>query len=368
MLEPKIRILHVLGCLDCGGAENLIMNVYRNIDKNKFEFNFLIHTDRECYFTNEVENLGGKIYNAPRYQGYNHIQYSMWFDRFFQKYKFDVIHGHMTSTACIYLKFAKKYGMVTVAHSHHTSSGVGIVGKAKEHVQLKAKKFADYRFACEKNAGKWLFAHDSFQVIKNGIQSEKYMFDNKVRIRIRNEFGLDDETMLYGHVGRFNTPKNHKFLLKIFHEIKKKNKNSKLMLVGDGNLKSDIQTQIRDLDIKDDVIFTGIRSDVHELLMGMDVFIFPSLYEGLGIVLIEAQATGTISFASTEVPKEANITGSVTYISLKDDAEKWAAEIVQSKVLVNREQYVKNIEDNGYNIINTVQELESFYVRARRRK
>ena len=368
----QIRILHVLGSLDRGGAETMIMNLYRNIDRSKVQFDFLIHTDRECDYNEEIRSIGGKIYSLKRFKGYNLCQYIKQFKDFFIKHpEYEIIHGHMRSTASIYLKIAKSMGRYTIAHSHNTSSGNGISALGKNLIQLPLRYIADYYFACSIEAGEWLFGKkiiksDKFYILKNAIDMGAFVFNQNIRDLKRKELGFED-FFIIGNVGRFHEQKNHYFTLNLFNEFLKEELNSKLVLVGEGELKSEIKKYADELEINDKVIFLDSRSDINELMMSFDVFIFPSKYEGLGIVAIEAQSSSLPTLCSDNVPREVKITDIIRFISL-DDMSKWIKELKKIKnskrKIIKKEDVVKT----GYDIKSSSAFLFKFYVNIYKNK
>lgn len=361
MEEQSVKVLQVLGTLNCGGAENFVMNLYRNIDKSKVKFDFVIHTDQECFFSEEVRKLGGTIYHAPRYRVYNHLQYVAWWKQFLRQQPYDVVHGHMYSVASIYLKVATRLGIKTISHSHNSSNGMGISAQIKNLMQHGIGKVANYKLACGTDAGKWLYGKDSdFVVIHNGIETEKYQYDEVIRHKYREELQLEQHFVV-GHVGRFDEVKNHAFLLQVFREITKLNPQSKLLLVGTGPLKEEIQNQAIQLGIDSNIVFTGIRSDVNQLMMAMDVFCMPSIHEGLPVVLIEAQASGLCSVVSDTIDHNANITQTMQFLSLNKDPSIWAKDLISTKMHPNRELCSDQINALGYGITNAVTYLEKLY-------
>lgn len=365
-MSEVIRILHVFGRLDRGGAETMIMNLYRNIDRTKIQFDFIIHTKDKCDYEDEIRFLGGRIYSIPRYKGKNHREYkNIWNDFLKQHNEYKIIHGHVRSTAAIYLSIAKKYKLKTISHSHNTSSGKGIVAIFKNLLQYPIRYKADYLFACSKSAGEWLFGEKAckskkFYILKNAIDSEKFIFNKEIRIEKRKELNLQDNYVI-GHIGRFHPQKNHDFLINVFKKVHEKNKNSVLLLIGDGELKKSIENNVKKLGIEKNVIFTGGRSDITELLQAMDLFVLPSLYEGLGIVVIEAQASGLHCVVSDNVPKETNITKNVKYISLKESQRYWSQIILKYFEGYNRKNTKDKIIDSGYDIKETSKWIEKFY-------
>lgn len=360
-----IRILHVLGCLNRGGAETMVMNLYRDIDRTKVQFDFIIHTRDKCAYDDEIESLGGKIYRVPRYNGKNHFQYKKAWNIFFQEHpEYKIIHGHVRSTASIYLKIAKKYGLTTIAHSHSTSSGIGFSGIAKNILQYQIRYIADYLFACSESAGIWLFGKkacqkDNFYILNNAIDTQKFIYNQKKRMEKRKEFQLEDKFVI-GHVGRFYGPKNHKFLIDVFKAVHERNNNAVLMLVGDGELQQSIEKKVNDLGLSNNVMFTGVRPDIPDILQFMDVFLFPSLYEGLPVTLIEAQAAGLPCIISDTITNEVCITPYIRPVSLSKTANEWA-EIVISSGKIDRIDTSYYIEKNGFDIRETVEELTMFY-------
>ena len=369
MKEP-IRILHVLGALNRGGTETMVMNLYRSMDRNKIQFDFMIHTTVHCDYTDEILSLGGKIYSVPRYTGKNHFYYKKEWKAFLKEHpEYHILHGHVRSTAAIYLKIANQFGLITIAHSHSTSSGKGIAALVKNIMQLSIRYTADYLFACSLNAGEWLFGKEAtkkenFYEIKNGINVEKYKFNTIMRKSVRKKFGFEDNQLVIGHVGRFCYPKNHEFLVDIFNEVHKERSDSILLLVGDGELRKKIEKKVEKLGLKKSVIFTGVRNDVPDLMQAMDVFVFPSYYEGLGIALIEAQASGLPCFTSENtVPKEtALIIDLVHFVQLEKPAKDWCAEIFfdleKKPVRLNRTFEICN---KGYDIFQNTKRLELLY-------
>ncbi len=367
-MDNPIRILHVLGRLDRGGAETMVMNIYRNIDRSKVQFDFVIHSSDECDYSSEIRDLGGKIHTIARYTGKNHFAYKKSWNEFFkQNANYKIVHGHMRSTASLYLGIARKHGVTTIAHSHNTSSGQGISAVVKNILQYNIKNNSDYFFACSQMAGEWLFGKevckaDNFHIIKNAIDTRQYVFSEKSRNKIRKEFDIEGKFVI-GHIGRFHEQKNHEFLLKVFESLCKFHDDAVLLLCGDGTLKDSIEQSAHMSDLNNKVIFTGVRSDIPELLQAMDVFVFPSQYEGLGIVLIEAQAAGLHCLASDTVPKEAFITDNVEAMSLKESQESWAIKVLDFATCYERKNLSDIIIESGYDILETSKWVQSFYIR-----
>lgn len=362
-----IRILHVFGELNRGGAETMIMNLYRNIDRKNIQFDFIVHTENVCDYDEEIKKLGGKIYRIPRYRGKNHFEYKKAWEKFFSTHsEYKIIHGHVRSTASIYMKIAKKYNKITISHSHSISSGRGFSSLVKNILQYRIRYISDYLFACSKEAGIWLFGRksinkDNFFIVKNSIQAEKFEYDLKTRDEIRKEFNIENRFVI-GHIGRFHPSKNHEFLIDIFKEIYNINKKAILILVGEGDLKQLIIDKVKKLNLEENVLFLGGRSDINRILQGIDIFVFPSLYEGLGIVAIEAQASGLKTIVSNKIPKEAYITDLVEVVDLDEPTYEWARKINKYAHVHNRRSTFKDICNKGYNINETVRWIEKFYI------
>ena len=362
-----LRVLHVIGSMNRGGAETMIMNLFRAVDRKNIVFDFVVHTDQEGAFDQEILELGGRIYHCPRINR-GPVVYDHWWNAFFRHYKdrYKVIHGHLGSTAAIYLRIARKYGLYTIAHSHSSGTDYSLHSMLYKVSAFPTRYIADYFFACSKAAGidrygKAVVNSSRFSVLNNAINSEQFRYDAAVRKKVREEFDLGED-LLIGHVGRFDGPKNQKFLVDIFADLKKKNPDSKLMLVGDGPLKAEVEKQAEELGAAGSVFFTGLRPDVHELMQAMDLIVFPSVFEGLPVTLVEAQSAGLRCIISDKVPAESIIVDElVTVKRLDEDPSAWSDEII-SRSNYDREDTSGIIIQNGYDIYNTARKMEAFYL------
>lgn len=331
-IDNCIRVLQVLGGLNRGGAETMVMNLYRNIDRNKIQFDFIKHTESKCAYDDEIKELGGRIYSIPKYKVYNHFQYKKAWNNFLKKHpEYKIIHGHVRSTATIYLKIAKKYGLYAIAHSHSTSSGKGIKAIIKNMLQFRIRYITDYFMGCSKEANEWLYGKkiansEKCIILHNAIDVEKYTYNEDIRNKLRKELNIKEDEMVVGNIGRFSYMKNHKFLIDIFEKLCK-TENCKLLLVGDGELKNDIQNIVKNKHLENKVIFTGVRSDVNEILQAMDIFVMPSIFEGLPVTLIEAQASGVPSLIANTITKEVDITPLIYRENLKNEPLIWTNKI-----------------------------------------
>lgn len=356
-----LRVLHVFGKMDRGGAESMLMNIYRHINRNLIQFDFVVHSPDDSAYDSEVDALGGKIYYAPRYAGWNHFAYCEWWDYFYETHpEYTITHSHIRSTANIILRYARKHGSFTIAHSHSTSNGRGISAAVKKVFQNGINKYADARFACTNEAGKWLFGNYTYHIINNAIDSSLFIYDSRRREVIRHALSLTDQFVI-GHVGRFVDVKNHGFLVDLFQDIHEKLPNAKLLLVGDGPLKYEIEQKVSALDLSDAVIFAGERSDVPDLMLAMDVFLFPSKFEGLPLTLIEAQASGLYCIVSDTITRNAAVTDLVEYISLLVSKEIWTQKVLDHSISYDRKDKHLEIIQANYDIVYNAEFLESFY-------
>ena len=363
-MEKCIRVLQVVSIMNRGGIENMLMNLYRNIDKNKVQFDFVVHRNIEGDFDKEIEDLGGKIYQAPRYNVFNHFGYLKWWNTFFKNHtEYKIIHSHAYAIASIHLKVAKKFGLKTIVHSHSSSAGKGIKARMKTLLQKRIADIPDYLFSCSDKAGEWLFGYNAiakpnYFLLKNAIDTNKFIYNEKTRVQLKETFGLTDELVI-GHVGNFTEPKNYPFILKICQELISRNSNSKLLLIGNGPLFESVQKQAKELGIIDHIIFTGSRTDVYDVLQVLDFFVFPSLFQGLPVTVIEAQASGLKCFISERITNEVCITNLVTQLPIQN-ASIWAEQILFNVGYIRKD--TKNeISLAGYDIKSTADWLTSFY-------
>lgn len=359
MMSTAIRILQVAGVMNRGGAETMVMNLYRHIDREKVQFDFVTHFDRNGAFDDEIKKLGGIIYHCPQYRVWNHLQYVKWWDSFFRNHsEYRIIHSHVRSSASVYFRIAHRNGLKTIAHSHSTSNGRGVKARTKQMLQKSLERNSDYCLACGENAGKWLFPNKPFTVLNNAIDTQQYAFDPKVREAVRSELQLSDELTI-GVVGSIKGVKNPMGVLDIFEAILRKNSAAKLLWIGDGDMRQAVEDRIKSDGIEDHVILTGVRSDVHRFLQAIDAFIMPSLWEGLPVAAIEAQAAGLQCFFSDRVSTETDLTGRCRFLPI-EQPELWANAILSTDLLHTDTH--QQIIDAGYDIHTTAKWLENFYL------
>lgn len=363
-MEP-LRVLQISFAMDMGGAETLLMNLYRNIDRTKVQFDFLLHCSHESAYEKEILSLGGLIYKIPRYLGYNKFTYERALTAFLKVHpEHIIIHDHLMDSASETLKIAKKLGRITIAHSHAASAPFSLKDIYRFFFRRNLWKIADYRFACSEEAGKWLYRGKAdFMILKNGIDTARFKFNDNIRNSIRNNLGIENKTRVIGIVGRLDAIKNHARLLKIMSSLVSCLHDSVLLIVGDGPLEKELKSTVKKLELDNKVIFTGPRTDVNELLMAMDCFALPSLSEGLGIVLVEAQATGLPCVFSDVVPKDVDLIPELIHrVSLSDSDETWAKTILTSHPLNDRGCAWETVKNEGYDIKNSAEQIQSFYL------
>lgn len=365
-MNKPIRVLHVVVNMNRGGAETLIMNLFRNIDRSKVQFDFL--TCREGVFDREIKELGGTIHRIPYINEVGHFSYIKSLNHFFSKHNdYTIVHSHLNKMSGLVVRAAKKVGIpYCISHSHNTGGEGGILAKGyKWYSGLFIPSNSDYTFACSQAAAKWLFGKKSNEatLLNNGIEPEMFVYSPEVRMMKRKELGISDQLVI-GHVGRFNKQKNHKFLIEVFAEFVKRRPESTLLLCGDGVLRKDIEKRVKELNLEEKVKFLGVRSDIHQLLQAFDVFLFPSLHEGLPVTLIEAQAAGIPCFISDEITNEVDMGLDLMKFLKLTSKDLWVTELEKFKVdkIERHTSKLKMLRDRGYDIKNTVEWLQDFYL------
>lgn len=364
-----IRVLQVFASLDRGGAESMIMTIYRSIDKNKIQFDFVANNNNTEYaFEKEIKELGGRVFYLPRFNFLNFFSYrKAWLTILKNHTEWQIIHGHHTSPAFIYVNIANSLNRLTIVHSHIAAGNKSIKSFIKILTRYPIRYMAKYRFACSRVAAEWMYGKRGLtdQVINNAIKPERFLFNKQVRKEYRRNLNLEDKFVL-GHVGRFEEQKNHNYLIEIFQTAYKKNNNLALILVGDGKLRSDIEKKVFDLGLTSAVHFLGVRPDVPELLQVMDVFVFPSFYEGLPVTLIETQASGLKCFASDTITNEVVLTDLIKFLPLTSSTIIWSDMIIdfleKGSQNVDRLKYQEVIKKSDYNIDKSSAWLQKFYI------
>lgn len=372
--QEPIRVLQIVGRMDRGGIENFVMNVYRNIDREKVQFDFLAHYGREAAFNEEIRAMGGRIYEMPAIRDETHVYYWKVFQyiralkKFFREHpEYRIIHGQMTNTAAIYMPIAKKYGVTTrIAHSHNSHGKVGLLGFVTDILKKPVFRYATDLFACSDAAAKYFYPEKFIRegkvtVVPNAVDAARFRFDPAVREKMRAGFGIAGKKVI-GCVGRFRTEKNQAFLIDVLREAVRLDPDAVLLFAGDGPLEDEVKEKARTMGLSDRVIFLGMRPDIPDVMQAMDVLAMPSLFEGLPVTGIEAQASGLRVVASTGVPDEMDALRMVDFLDLEKGAGEWA-ELLLRRAGEKREDTFEKLRDAGYDIHTMAPWLQEFYLK-----
>lgn len=365
--QEPIRVAQIMGKWLGGGVESVVMNYYRNIDRNKVQFDFICDEDSKYIPKDEIEGLGGKVILIPPYQ--KPFKYHKELKRVLKEGKYKIVHSHISTMSFFSLWAAKSAKVpIRIAHAHSTTNK-----KEKKKNLMKqvlrpfSKVFANRYFCCSELAGRWLFGDKTYDdgkvyLLNNAIDVDKFRYDEKIRREKRKELNIKDNQLVIGHIGRFVQQKNHEFLIDIFNEIHKQNKNAILLLAGDGPLKEDIQDKVKELGLEKNVQFLGQRDDANELYQAMDAFVLPSLYEGLPVVGVEAQAAGLPCFFSTDMTKETKVLDTTQFIKLTKNSKEWAGIILQELEKFTRKDVFKDVTNHNFNIKNEGKKMVKIYI------
>ncbi len=356
------RVVHAVAGMNYGGYETLIINLYRAIDKQKVQFDFISSFDG--VFDKEIVSLGGRIFKIPFITEKGPFAYTKNISKIFSHNKdIKIVHSHMDKFSGMVLRQAKKADIpVRIAHSHSIKNEGGVLFHAvKSYYGSFIENNATDLFACSKPAAEWLFKQNAKDavIIKNGIDLNRFKQSDIIRKEMLNSLGLND-SFVVGHVGRFNEPKNHEFLLSVFNEILKQRHDAKLVLVGDGHKKSSIEQLASKLEITEKVSFLGARNDIEKIMQTFDVFLMPSLYEGVPLTVIEAQSLGIPLVLSDRVSTDSDLTKGVCHLSLETPCDVWAKNVLsitQQPVFECRQ----NVINAGYDINKTADFLTEYY-------
>lgn len=367
--EP-IRVAQIIGKWLGGGVESVVMNYYRHIDRTKIQFDFICDEDSTNIPYEEIEKMGGKVILIPPYQKV--FKYHKKLKEVLKSGGYKIVHSHINTLSVFSLFAAKCAGVpVRIAHSHSTTNK-----KEKKKNLLKqvlrpfSKVFATDYMCCSELAGRWLFGNKEYDngnvyLLNNAIDLDKFKYDEEKRKEKRKELNIEDSTLVIGHVGRFVEQKNHRFLIDIFNEVHKQKENSILLLAGQGPLMEEMKEKVKILGIEDSVKFLGQRNDINELYQAFDVFCLPSLYEGLPVVGVEAQATGLLCIFSDDMTKETKVLDTTEFLSLNQSVEMWGKHILKSFEVYTRKTNQTEIKNNGFDIRNEAKKLSDYYITAR---
>ena len=385
-MNNKIRVLQLVGGGEAiGGVEKMLLNYYSHMDREKVQFDFCFYRESTISL---VENQYGQylqnseIYELSCFKGkssfFGYLKAIPKVKKILKKGKYDIVHINsgrpaLLVTGMIAARLAKT--KIKISHSHSTSGSVqnnSLISKIKKALHKMISNYlvkkSDYLFACSLDAGEYMFGKKAlsspkFIEIRNAIVVEPYIFNEKNRLEIRKEYNVPNNAIVCGHVGRFSEEKNHLLLVDIFEQIHNLIPNSFLWLVGDGALREEVQKAVNNKQLESSVLFFGERKDVNVLMQGMDVFIFPSRYEGLSVTLVEAQAASLPVFASDSISKEHAISHDFFFLSLLEPINEWAKRVVETRKIerINAKDIIRN---SGYDISNEAKKLEDLYLKA----
>ena len=368
MNEP-VRVLQVVAKMERNGYESRIMDIYRNLDRDRIQFDFYTHRKEQGDFDDEIKTLGGMIYYNNPISPWHFPSYLRELNQFFTEHPYDIVHAHLNSYCAWVLFAAKKHGVkVRIAHSRNSGFDPGWKTIFKRASKLFVNIPPTYRFACSKNAGVWLFGKKFLEdanskVIHNAFDCDAFEYNDKTRKEVRDELGLNEEIAVV-NIGRLTPPKNHQMILNVFRAFKQKHPNSKLFLFGDGELIDQIKELSKKLGIHEAVSFMGNRPNVYRYLNGMDVMLFPSIYEGFGTVAIEAQCNGLPVLASDVLPPETNVTDIITYCSLQESVDKWVQLLEEIISNNDRASYCDEMKNAGYDMKINALNMQNFYLNS----
>ncbi len=359
-----IRVLHSVSNMDRGGIETMLMNFYRNIDRSKVQFDFLANKPQPGDYDEEIRQLGGRIFVSPGFMSYRkYVEYMT--DLFKQNPEYKIIHTHNGSLMLYALKSAKNNGIpVRIAHAHATAVPVGLKNEIKKLIRPMIKYVATDYWGCSEAAGKFYFSEKRWsrnhQLIHNAINVGDFVFSEEKRNKIRGEYKFNDKLVI-GHVGRLAPQKNQKKLLEVFSEVLKANSNAHLVIIGTGELEAKLKEYSKELGISNSVTFTGVLSNVNEWYSAFDVFAMTSLYEGLPVVAVEAQAADLPCVLCNTITPEVKITENVKFAGLNDSAGHWAKLILDFKpeARVNR---ADELQKAGYDIKSEAERMQNLYI------
>ena len=361
-----IRVLQIMGIVCGGGVESVIMNYYRNIDKTKIQFDFVIDGYEKSLLDDEILSLGGRVYKVEPYSK-NIFKYMYQIYRIVKDNNYEIVHSNMNTLAVFSLFAAWLAGAkVRILHNHSTAVKSEKLRSVMKYILRPfAPIFANRYMACSFLAGEWMYGKKKMQsgkvkVLNNAIDVDKFTYNPEIRKELRYELNIEKDTLVIGHVGRFMYQKNHDFLIDIFKEIHTQKENSLLLLIGDGPLRQMIEEKVKNYNLQDSIKFLGLRKDVKDLYNVMDVFVLPSWYEGLPVVSVEAQANGLPCFVSDRVSKECKLSSSMNFVSLDKLANHWSKEILNSNF--NRNKNAKQeLKENKFDIHSEAINLMNFY-------
>lgn len=356
------KILQIGMASSLGGIEVFLKNLYDNINHEEFQFDFIDTTPNGICYKEYFERSGCKVYKVTSRRE-NMLKNKKELENIIKNNHYDIIHYHLNTLSYITpIILANKYNIKVIVHSHNEWKGTNLRTAILDQINKKRIiKENVVRLACSEVAGNWIFGKEPYKIIDNGINTLEFLYKKEKREKVRTELNIPESCTIIGHVGAFRYQKNHNFIIDVYYEYLKRNRNSMLILVGEGELKEEIETKVKDLQIEKNVKFLGLRKDVNNILSAMDYFIFPSHFEGLPISLVEAQIAGLPCLVSDTITREIDLTGKIDFISItENDIEKWVQKIINTKT-GNREISLDNPKIKKYDIRNTVNQIENIY-------
>ena len=367
MKEP-IRILMLFTIMDRGGAESMVMNYYRNIDRTRVQFDFMVHREERGAYEDEIETMGGRIYRMIPFHPFTFGKYRKQISAFFDEHpEYRIVHGHCSELGYFVYKEARKRGIpVIIAHAHNSHALFDAKWPFRWYFKHAMRKYITQVFSCGEESAQWLAGKElakSAVLQRNSIDTKVYAYQSSHRKEICQELQLPEDAVIIGHVGRFNLQKNHAFLLDIFRGLVEQCPKAHLLLVGVGELMDEMKAKVAKLGLDEHVHFLGVRSDVPKLLHTMDLFLFPSFMEGLSVSMVEAQTAGLPCVVSDTIPIEVAMTDLVTFVSLKAPVSDWVSKI--QEVLAkesDRTRYPAIITERGYDIQKNAEWLQNYYL------
>lgn len=365
-MSNPIRILEVVNVMDRAGLETMLMNHYRHMDRDLVQLDFLTHRSAEGAYDEEIRDLGGRIFRAPRLFPQNYFAYRRFMHAFFAEHAFPVVHSHIDAMSAFPLALARSCKVpVRVAHSHNDSIDNDIKYPIKEIARKRLPDIATHYWACSEAAGTFLFGDDKrekLHIVKNAIDLSNFAFDEMKRKSVRAELGAFNGQLVIGHVGRFSAVKNQSFLLDVLVALVARGENAMLVLVGDGELRRKVEGKTESAGLSSHVRFLGLRDDISQLVQGFDVLAFPSLHEGIPLALIEAQASGLPVLASDRVSAEALVLQSCAQMGLNDSPDAWAEKLRYLADQGRNNDGIKALTAAGYEICKSAEMLQESYL------
>lgn len=382
----KIKVLVLITVMDRAGAETIMMNYLKNIDREKIQMDFMINRQGKADYESEIKKLGSKIYYISPIKPGSIIKYKKEFRQFLQKHpEYTIIHSNLEERSCFPLKIAKEMGVKTrIVHAHSVPKKQGIKQLQRIWCKKQLKGTYTHMFACSEGPAQWLYgknvrcitmeeavknvAKNSVIIMKNAVDTEKFVYRENIRKQQRKNLKVSDDTLVVGHIGRLVPEKNQLKLIEIFGNVNNQRPDSRLLLIGGGKSKREqkykkqVQKKIKEYGLESKVRWLGVRDDIDKLLHAIDVLVMPSTSEGFPVTLVEAQALGTREVVSDVIDYKVNVTEELQYQALDGDVEDWANKIISfSHTTLDREKMHQMVKDKGFDIKDNAKQLEAFY-------